>query len=139
MDSINTIRTLKKQGWSKRRIARERKIDRQTIRKYLRADSESPTLWFFSNRFCPRVDERIADPIVVRPGGDQTRMALSLGPCFSRVIFCIAISMRNVLEFPAVFSEQGKGLGPAFERAGFAATGPLRHPIQGQDFQQLGH
>lgn len=44
MDLINTILALQKQGWSKRRIARELKIDRQTVRKYLRAPAKSPTL-----------------------------------------------------------------------------------------------
>jgi transposase len=44
MDLINTIRTLKGQGWSKRRIARELNIDRQTVRRYLRADSKSPPI-----------------------------------------------------------------------------------------------
>lgn len=44
MDLINTIQTLKGQGWSKRRIARELKIDRQTVRRYLRTDSKSPTI-----------------------------------------------------------------------------------------------
>lgn len=43
MDLINTIGTLRRQGWSKRRIARELKIDRQTVRKYLAADSKSST------------------------------------------------------------------------------------------------
>jgi transposase len=44
MDLINTICALQKQGWSKRRIARELNIDRQTVRKYLRSESKSPTL-----------------------------------------------------------------------------------------------
>ena len=46
MDLINTIRTLKAQGWSKRRIARELEIDRQTVRRYLAeaVNSKSPTI-----------------------------------------------------------------------------------------------
>src|SRR6266487_5874745 len=39
-----TILTLRRQGWSKRRIARELDLDRATVRKYLaEADSKSPT------------------------------------------------------------------------------------------------
>jgi len=38
-----TILTLRQQGWSKRRIARELGLDRATVRKYLaEADSKSP-------------------------------------------------------------------------------------------------
>ena len=44
MELINTICALQKQGWSKRRIARELNIDRQTVRRYLRESSKSPTL-----------------------------------------------------------------------------------------------
>ena len=33
MDLINTICALQKQGWSKRRIARELNIDRQTVQR----------------------------------------------------------------------------------------------------------
>ena len=44
MDLINTICALQKQGWSRRRIARDLNIDRQTVRKYLRSESKSPTL-----------------------------------------------------------------------------------------------
>ena len=45
MELIKTICALRKQGWSKRRIARELKLDRQTVRKYLRAaDAASPAL-----------------------------------------------------------------------------------------------
>jgi transposase len=43
---VNTIITLKRQGWSIRRIARELGIDRSTVRRYLRSqqsDSKSPT------------------------------------------------------------------------------------------------
>src|SRR6185295_13441410 len=39
-----TIVALRRQGWSKRRIARELDLDRATVRKYLaQADSKSPT------------------------------------------------------------------------------------------------
>src|SRR5438132_5123169 len=39
-----TILTLRQQGWSKRRIARELGLDRATVRKYLaEGDSKSPT------------------------------------------------------------------------------------------------
>src|SRR5438034_6789399 len=39
-----TIVALRRQGWSKRRIARELDLDRATVRKYLaEADSKSPT------------------------------------------------------------------------------------------------
>ena len=44
MELINTIYALQRQGWSKRRIARELNIDRQTVRKHLRSESKSPTL-----------------------------------------------------------------------------------------------
>ena len=43
MDLVNAIQALKSKGWSKRRIARELQIDRQTVRKYLRAASNSAT------------------------------------------------------------------------------------------------
>ena len=39
MDLVNAIQALKSKGWSKRRIARELQIDRQTVRRYLRAAS----------------------------------------------------------------------------------------------------
>src|SRR5947207_9007027 len=42
MDLVNAIQALKSKGWSKRRIARELQIDRQTVRRYLRATSDSP-------------------------------------------------------------------------------------------------
>src|SRR5258705_13744879 len=39
-----TIVALRRQGWSKRRIARELDLDRATVRKYLaRAEPKSPT------------------------------------------------------------------------------------------------
>ena len=41
MELINTICALQKQGWSKRRIARELKLDRQTVRKHLRNASKT--------------------------------------------------------------------------------------------------
>src|SRR5437870_11697581 len=44
MDLVNAIQALKSKGWSKRRIARELQIDRQTVRKYLRAASNSAIL-----------------------------------------------------------------------------------------------
>ena len=44
MDLANAIQALKSKGWSKRRIARELQIDRQTVRKYIRAASNSATL-----------------------------------------------------------------------------------------------
>jgi len=42
MDLVNAIQALKSKGWSKRRIARELQIDRQTVRKHIRAASNSP-------------------------------------------------------------------------------------------------
>ena len=42
MELINTICALRSQGWSKRRIARELRLDRQTVRKYLR-NASKPT------------------------------------------------------------------------------------------------
>ena len=40
----NTIVTLDKQGWSKRKIARELELNRVTVRRYIQAsDSKSPT------------------------------------------------------------------------------------------------
>ena len=44
MDLVQAIRTLFEQGWSKHRIARELKIDRQTVRRYLRAQPKSPPI-----------------------------------------------------------------------------------------------
>ncbi len=44
MDLINTIVTLSGQGWSKRRIARELRVDRQTVRRYLAEHSKSPPI-----------------------------------------------------------------------------------------------
>ena len=44
MDLVNAIQALKSKGWSKRRIARELQIDRQTVRKYMRAASNSAAL-----------------------------------------------------------------------------------------------
>ena len=42
MELVNAIQALKSKGWSMRRIARELQIDRLTVRKYLRAASNSP-------------------------------------------------------------------------------------------------
>jgi transposase len=44
MDLIETIRVMHQRGWSKRRIARELGIDRQTVRKYLQELSKSPPI-----------------------------------------------------------------------------------------------
>src|ERR1017187_8021936 len=40
----NTIEQLAAQGWSRRRIARELKVDRKTVRRYLEAAAKSPTI-----------------------------------------------------------------------------------------------
>ena len=40
----NTIQQLAAQGWSQRRISRELKVDRKTVRRYLTATAKSPTL-----------------------------------------------------------------------------------------------
>lgn len=50
MDLISAILVLRKQGWAKRRIARELKIDRQTVRRYLRECCRSPGL----SPLCPK-------------------------------------------------------------------------------------
>jgi transposase len=40
----NTIQQLAAQGWSRRRIARELKLDRKTVRRYLATAAKSPTI-----------------------------------------------------------------------------------------------
>jgi transposase len=40
----NTIQQMAAQGWSRRRIARELKLDRKTVRRYLDAAAKSPTI-----------------------------------------------------------------------------------------------
>jgi transposase len=40
----NTILQLAAQGWSRRRIARALKVDRKTVRRYLKAAAKSPTI-----------------------------------------------------------------------------------------------
>ena len=40
----NTIQQLAEQGWSRRRIAREMKLDRKTVRRYLETAAKSPTI-----------------------------------------------------------------------------------------------
>ena len=66
-------------------------------------------------------------------------MALSLAPCFSGVVFPVAIAMSNLLELATRFVEQGIGLGATFDRARLEPTGPIGHLIEGDDFQQVGH
>jgi hypothetical protein len=44
MHEQNTIQQLAASGWGVRRIAREMKIDRKTVRRYLNAASKSPTI-----------------------------------------------------------------------------------------------
>src|SRR5690348_1237338 len=40
----NTIQQLAAQGWSRRRIARALKVDRKTVRRYLKTAAKSPTI-----------------------------------------------------------------------------------------------
>src|SRR6185369_11262819 len=44
MHEQNTIQQLAAGGWGVRRIAREMRIDRKTVRRYLKAASKSPTI-----------------------------------------------------------------------------------------------
>ena len=56
----------------------------------------------------------------------QFRMALSLGPCFPRVIFPVAIAMWDGLEFVARAIEQRIWFGAPFEGTRLATTGSIR-------------
>src|SRR4029079_1935852 len=40
----NAIQELAAKGWSRRRIAEELKVDRKTVRRYIRQGSKSPTI-----------------------------------------------------------------------------------------------
>jgi len=64
-------------------------------------------------------------------------MALRLGTGFSGVTFPIAVAVGDFLKLIAGFIEQGKGLGAAFDGAGFAATGTVWHLVASDDLQQF--
>ena len=64
-------------------------------------------------------------------------MALSLAPCLSGVVFPVTVAMSNLLELVTGFVEQRIGLGPPFDGARFAATGPIRHLIERDDLEQF--
>jgi hypothetical protein len=69
-----TIVALRRQGWSKRRIARELDLDRATVRKYLaKADSKSPT---------PQTGSS-ASPLPKSPTDPQTGSSTGFGPVSS--------------------------------------------------------
>src|SRR5882672_2260121 len=69
-----TILTLRQQGWSKRRIARELGLDRATVRKYLaEADSKSPT---------PQTGSAESPP-PKSPTDPQTGLSTGFGPVSS--------------------------------------------------------
>jgi transposase len=44
LNEQNTIQQMAARGWSRRRIARELKVDRKTVRRYLAAAAKSPTI-----------------------------------------------------------------------------------------------
>src|ERR1700704_3187175 len=69
-----TIVALRRQGWSKRRIARELDLDRATVRKYLaQADSKSPTPQTGSAEWPPAKS----------PTDPQTGLSIGCGPVSS--------------------------------------------------------
>src|SRR3989442_1112473 len=58
----NTIQQLSAQGWSRRRIARELKLDRKTVRRYLEVAAKSPTISTPGSPDPPEPKSRISTP-----------------------------------------------------------------------------
>ena len=56
----------------------------------------------------------------------STRMALKLGPCFSRVIFPVAITVLGVFELVAGLGQIRAGVGPPFYGPRLATAGTIR-------------
>src|ERR1700692_3751259 len=66
----NTIQQLAALGWSRRRIARELKLDRKTVRRYLSAAAKSPTISTLGS------PEPAASKSPISPPGEPTAAAL---------------------------------------------------------------
>jgi transposase len=81
----NTIQQLSAQGWSLRRIARETRIDRKTVRRYLEAAAKSPTI---STPGSPELGESKSP---ISPPGEPTgadRVTTALAAEVGRPSFC---------------------------------------------------
>jgi len=71
----NTIQQLAAQGWSRRRIARALKVDRKTVRRYLKAAAKSPTI---STPGSGEAESK--SPPISTPGESKTAPAQLAGP-----------------------------------------------------------
>src|SRR5229473_3616204 len=76
MALIETIATLRRRGWSQRRIARELDIDRETVGRYLRmAESASkPAIALAGSA----LDESPSKPAIAPPGSEEVEPAAAL-------------------------------------------------------------
>jgi len=71
----NTIQQLAAQGWSGRRIARELRVDRKSVRRYLQAAAKSPTI---STPGSAAAEPK--SPTISTPGKSGSPPSSALGP-----------------------------------------------------------
>jgi transposase len=107
-----TIVALRRQGWSKRRIARELALDRATVRKYLaQADSRSPAPQSGSAEFPPSKSPpnpqtgsatRFGPVSLCEPWREQIEQALAQGLSIQRIHQDLVVERQFVGSYFAV-------------------------------------